>query len=775
MQTPEKLQKFGIGQATTRIEDDRFTSGQGRYIEDLQFPNQSYAVFVRSPHAHARIIEIDKDSVSDLPGILGVYTCEDLRGAGIGDVPCNAGVTNIDGSPCYKPPRPALADGMVRFVGDPVAVIVAETKAQAQDAAEQLWVDYEMLDAVVETDQAMTPGKPQIWDGAASNRCFHWQAGKKDSTDEAFEMANHVVDLELVNNRVIPTSMETRGAIGLVENGRLVLHVACQGVHMIRRMLAGQIFNVPEDDVHVLCHDVGGGFGMKIFLYPEYVVSLFAARELGRPVKWISDRSEAFMSDTHGRDHVTSMQLALDEDAHILGLRVNTIANMGAYLSQAGPFVATDAGVAMLVGCYDIAAAYVEVQGVFTNTAPVDAYRGAGRPEAIYAIERLLDAAAHDMGIGPDEIRRRNFIKPSNMPYTTCLGATYDSGKFRQNMDDALRLAHWQDFETRRDQSRANGKLRGIGMASYIERCAGGAPEQARLVVDEKGHVTLYIGTQSNGQGHETAFRQILSERLNISFSDISIVQGDSDLIESGGGTMGSRSVPVGGSAIGMAAETVIEKARARAAEMFECSVADVEFKKGEFRIVGTDRVHSFQAVAATAAADSGEAGFDEAETFAPEVATFPNGTHVCELEIDRDTGVIEIVDYTVVDDFGRVINPLLLEGQVHGGIAQGLGQAMLECCAYEADSGQLLSASFMDYTMPRADNLPMINFHRNAVPCTTNPLGIKGAGEAGAIGAPPAIINAVVNALAPFGVRHVDMPITPDKVWRLLQSQPGL
>lgn len=769
------MQKFGIGQAATRVEDLRFTTGQGQYIEDLSFPEQSWAVFVRSPHAHAEIQEIDKSSVAELPGVLAVYTCEDLRAEGIGDLPCNAAVKNIDGSDCYKPPRPALADRKVRFVGDPVAMIVAETRSQALDAAEQLWVDYDMLDAETETGQALASSKPPVWEDAADNRCFHWQAGDQETTDAAFAKASQTVELELVNNRVIPTSMETRGAIALVENGRLVLHVACQGVHMLKRMLAGQIFNVPEDDVHVLCHDVGGGFGMKIFLYPEYVASLFAARKLGRPVKWISDRSEAFMSDTHGRDHISKMQLALDDEARILGLRVNTTANMGAYLSQAGPFVATDAGVAMLVGCYDIGAAHVQVQGVFTHTAPVDAYRGAGRPEAIYAIERLIDLAALELGIGPDEIRRRNFIKPEAMPYTTVLGATYDSGDFCRNMDDALQMAGWKDFGKRRDAARKQGKLRGIGLASYIERCAGGAPEQARLTVDKTGHVTLYIGTQSNGQGHETAFRQIISEHLGLDFSDISIVQGDTDRIASGGGTMGSRSVPVGGAAIGMASGTLIEQAKAKAADMMECAEVDIEFEAGEFRIVGTDRTETFQAVAASAVQEGEEIGLDAAETFAPEVATFPNGTHVCELEIDQDTGVIEIVDYCVVDDFGKVINPLLLEGQVHGGIAQGVGQALLENCTYENDSGQLLSASFMDYTMPRADNLPMIRFKRNEVPCTTNPLGIKGAGEAGAIGAPPAVVNAVVNALADYGVSHLDMPITANRIWQILQSRPGL
>lgn len=768
------MQKFGIGQPAARVEDQRLTSGHGKYIEDVDLEEQTYAVFVRSPHAHARILSIDIESAAGLPGVLAIYTVQDLKADGIGDVPCMAPAQNKDGSLCVMPPRPALAEQRVRHVGDAVAVVIGESREQAQDAAEQVWVDYEQMPAAINTDTAMDAGSPQVWEQAPANRCFDWEDGDADATNQAFSSAAHVVELDLINNRVVPTSMETRGSIAAVEadSGRLVLHVSCQGVHIMRRLLATQIFNVPEEEIHVLCHDVGGGFGMKIFLFPEYVATLFAARKLNRPVKWISDRSEAFVSDSHGRDHVTHMQLALDQDAKMLGLRVNTVANLGAYLSNFAPFVATAAGVSMLVGCYTIPAAHVQVQGVFTNTTPVDAYRGAGRPEAIYAIERLLDAAAFDLGLSPDEIRRRNFIPPSAMPYDTSLGSTYDSGEFEKNLDDALALSRWDDFAQRRADAKADGKLLGIGLASYIEKCSGGSPEEARLEVSGDGHITLYIGTQSNGQGHETAFRQIICDRLGVAFEDISIVQGDSDLIETGGGTMGSRSVPIGGSAIQAASDKLIETAKIKAAEMLETAAVDIEFSAGEFRIVGTDRSQSFQSVAQAAAPADGGASFDEAETFAPDSATYPNGTHVCELEIDAATGTIKLVDYTVVDDFGKAINPLLLEGQVHGGIAQGLGQALLESCEYEADSGQLLSASFMDYTMPRADDLPAIRFKRNEVPCLTNPLGIKGAGEAGAIGAPPAIINAVVNALSDYGVRHVDMPVTPGKLWGIIQAQ---
>ena len=556
------MQKFGIGQPATRFEDNRLLSGKGQYVEDIELKGQTFASFVRSPHAHAQIVLIDTSEAQSMPGVLGIYTVDDLKADGIGNIPCLAPANNKDGSPCIMPPRPALAEAKVRHVGDAVAIVVAETREQAIDASEQVLVEYEILSAVVETDQTNSTNVEQIWSDAENNVCFDWEAGNKDDTDEAFSKAKQIVELDLVNNRVVPTSMETRGAIGSIESdGRLALHVSCQGVHVMRRILATQIFNLEEEEILVTCDDVGGGFGMKIFLFPEYVCVLFAAKRIGRPVKWISERSEAFLCDSHGRDHVSNLKLAVDDNAKILGLKVNTTANLGAYLSNFAPFVATDAGVSMLVGCYSIPTAYVEVKGVFTNTAPVDAYRGAGRPEAIYAIERLLDVAAYDLGVTPAEIRKKNFIPGSAMPFQTALGSNYDSGEFEKNLDDALVAANWGDFEPRRTNALSRGKLLGIGLASYIERCAGGSPEQARLEISNKGHVTLYIGTLSNGQGHETAFRQILCESLGIAFEDISIVQGNSDLIETGGGTMGSRPVPVGGSAIGSASKRVFESA----------------------------------------------------------------------------------------------------------------------------------------------------------------------------------------------------------------------
>jgi carbon-monoxide dehydrogenase large subunit len=521
----------------------------------------------------------------------------------------------------------------------------------------------------------------------------------------------------------------------------------------------------------VLTTDVGGGFGMKIFNYPEYILTLYAARKLGRPVKWTSERGEAFLSDDHGRDNLTHIEVALDENGKFLALRVATVANLGAYLSNFAPYIPTDAGVAMLAGVYTTPAIHVAVKGVFTNTNPVDAYRGAGRPEAAYALERIVDAAGRETGLGPAEIRRRNFIPPEAMPYTTALGKTYDTGDFRRNLEDALAIADWDGFEARRDDARAHGKLRGIGLSTYIEECAGGGPEQATVEVRGDGKVTVLIGTQSNGQGHETAYTQIVSDRLGIPAEDITIVQGDSERVVWGSGTGGSRSIPVGGSALSDSARKIIDKMRAKAAEQLEAAAVDVEFKDGNFTIVGTDRGMSFREVARASAPTESDLAFNEKARWTPPASTFPNGCHVCEVEIDPDTGEIKFVRYVVVDDFGTVLNPMLLAGQIHGGVAQGIGQALYENCVYDPESGQLLSGSFMDYCLPRADQLVSVEFKFNTVPSTTNALGMKGAGEAGAIGAPPAVINAVVDALADLGVRHVDMPATQEKIWRLIQA----
>lgn len=771
MRRPHKRQamkKFGIGQPAPRIEDHRLLTGAGAYLDDENLPGQSIGIVLRSPYAHARIATIDLTAARAADGVLGVFTGADLCDDGIGDLPCIAEAQNADGSPCYKPPRPALAIDSVRHVGEPVALVVAESRHQALDAAEQVFIDYEELASVTGTAGALSEDAPRLWEEAPRNRCFDWRAGDAEAASAALSEAAHRVELELINNRLAPNSMEPRGAIASFEAGRLVLRVSCQGVHLIRRVLAERVFDCPEEHIHVICKDVGGGFGAKVFCYPEYVAALYAARKLDRPVKWVAERGESFLSDSHGRDHVTRLEAGFDKSLRMTGLCVSTIANLGSNLSPYAPFVASAAGAPMLTGCYRIPAAHVRVQGVFTNTAPVDAYRGAGRPEAIYAIERLIDVAARRLDVSPAELRRRNLITAAEMPFKTTLGSNYDTGEFPRILELALERADWDGFAKRRTEARQRGKLRGIGMASYIERCAGGSPEQARLQVDAAGHVTLYIGTMSNGQGHETVFRQILCEYLGIDPEQITVVQGDSDAIASGGGTMGSRSVPVGGAAIAACAQKVIESAAREAAGILEAAPADIRFEAGRFHIVGTNRGVGLTAVAASAAAAS-DTAFDETDGFAPEQATYPNGVHVVEIEIDPDTGESDLVSYTVVDDFGSVINPNLLLGQVHGGIAQGLGQALLEDCHYDPRSGQLLTASFMDYAMPRADNCHDIDFSLHLVPCKTNPLGIKGAGEAGAIGAPPAIMNAIADALRDYGVDHVDMPATPQALWNIM------
>jgi carbon-monoxide dehydrogenase large subunit len=767
------MTKFGIGQAVPRTEDARLLTGRGRYTDDVSMAGQAYAYVLRSPHAHADILSIDTADALGVPDVLAIYTGADLEADGIGTLPCQVPLRQKDGSPLKTPPRPALAIGRVRHVGDAVAVVIAESIDAARDASELILVDYADRPAIVEPGRALDPDAAQVWDEAPGNLCFDWEKGDAAATEAGFAKAARVVALDLVNNRIIPNSMEGRACLAAYDaaTDKFTFYVSSQGVHGLKSQLANDIFKLPPNKFHVLTTDVGGGFGMKIFNYPEYILTLYAARKLGRPVKWTSERGEAFLSDDHGRDNLTHIEVALDENGKFLALRVATVANLGAYLSNFAPYIPTDAGVAMLAGVYTTPAIHVAVKGVFTNTNPVDAYRGAGRPEAAYALERIVDAAGRETGLGPAEIRRRNFIPPEAMPYTTALGKTYDTGDFRRNLEDALAIADWDGFEARRDDARAHGKLRGIGLSTYIEECAGGGPEQATVEVRGDGKVTVLIGTQSNGQGHETAYTQIVSDRLGIPAEDITIVQGDSERVVWGSGTGGSRSIPVGGSALSDSARKIIDKMRAKAAEQLEAAAVDVEFKDGNFTIVGTDRGMSFREVARASAPTESDLAFNEKARWTPPASTFPNGCHVCEVEIDPDTGEIKFVRYVVVDDFGTVLNPMLLAGQIHGGVAQGIGQALYENCVYDPESGQLLSGSFMDYCLPRADQLVSVEFKFNTVPSTTNALGMKGAGEAGAIGAPPAVINAVVDALADLGVRHVDMPATQEKIWRLIQA----
>jgi carbon-monoxide dehydrogenase large subunit len=772
------MKQFGIGQPIRRVEDRRFLTGHGHYLDDIVRPRQAVAVMLRSPHAHARIRAIDVGDAAVAPGVLAVFTGADLAQAGIGTIPCMTGLVNRDGSPIAMPPRPALVRDRVRHVGDTVAMVVAETVAEARDAAERIVVEYEPLPAAVETAGALDPGQPAVWDEHSGNLCFDWEVGDEAAFRRAAAAARHRVSLTLVNNRVVANSMEPRGAIGEYDPGEdsYTLWSSTQGSHFIRNLLAEHVLHIPENRIRVVTPDVGGGFGMKLFLYPEHVLVLWAAKQLGRQVKWIPDRSESFMSDTQGRDNLTRLDLALDETLRFTGLSVAVTANMGAYLSNFAPEIPTFSGAVMHSGVYAIPAIHVAVKGVFTNTVPVDAYRGAGRPEAAYALERLIDVAARRLGVASDELRRRNFIPPAVMPHATPLGLVYDSGDFARNMRDALAAIDAAGFAARRAEARAHGRYRGLGQAVYIEQSGFPPDEFAELRFDPAGTLTVLMGSQSSGQGHQTAYSQLASERLGLALDKIRVLQGDTAMIGFGRGTGGSRSLPVGGAALVHAADKLVAKGKKIAAHLLEAAEADIAFADGVFTIAGTDRTVSIEAVARTAFNPAQlppglEPGFAETGHFTPPAPTFPNGCHGCEVEIDPETGQIAILRYVVVDDFGAVINPLLLRGQVHGGIAQGVGQAMLERCVYEEGSGQLITGSLTDYTLPRAEDLPTLDFRYNVVPCRTNPLGVKGAGEAGAIGAPPALVNAVVDAVAELGIDHLDMPLTPERLWRALRD----
>ena len=769
--------QFGMGQSVRRSEDQRFITGHGRYTDDINLPHQAYAYVLRSPHASARISRIDVSAALAAPGVIGVLTGKDLEADGIGPIPCTAPITNIDGTPGKYPPHPALVTDRVRHVGDQVALIVAASLAEARDAAELVEVDYDMLPAIADTGSALADGKPLVWDDIPNNLCFDWQMGDKAATEAGFAKAARVAKIDVINNRIIVASMEPRNALGHYDKGedRYTLYTSSQGSHTLRKLLSGKVLNVPESKIRVVTPDVGGGFGMKLFLYPEQVLVLWASKKLGVAIKWSGERSEAFLSDTHGRDHVTHAEVAMDETGKFLAWRFETTANLGAYLSNYGPFIPTAAGSGMLAGVYASPALYVRVKGVFTHTTPVDAYRGAGRPEAAYVVERLVDKAARELGVAPEELRRRNFIRPDQMPFRTAGGLTYDSGDFARNMEDALNNIDQAGLPARKAEAAKRGKLRGLGIACYIEQCGGGSDEMAELRFDPSGGVTLLIGSQSSGQGHQTAYAQIVADGLGIPFEDIRVVQGDTDTVSFGRGTGGSRSLPVGGVATSLAVDKVIERGRKIAAHQLEAAEADIEFKDGNFIIAGTDRKLDITAVVKSAfngkVPPGMEGGFDETARWTPPAGTFPNGTHAVEVEVDPETGAAEILRYVVVDDFGNVVNPLLLEGQVHGGVGQGIGQAMLEGVVYDPESGQLVTGSFMDYAMPRAIHLPDIEFSYNIVPCKTNLLGLKGAGEAGAIGAPPAFINALVDALAPLGIDHVDMPATPLSLWQAIQA----
>jgi carbon-monoxide dehydrogenase large subunit len=766
--------KFGAGQPVPRLEDDRLITGKGQFTDDLTLPGAAHMVLLRSPHAHANLREVDTLHARSAPGVIAVYTNKDLAAAGIKPLPCVAVMPNRDGTPMFVPERHALAKDRVAHLGEPVAMVVAETAAQARDAAERINAYYDELPSVVDTVAALSA--PPIHPGAKSNVALDHELGDKAAVDAAFAKAAHVTSLKLVNQRVVVNAMEPRACMGVHDKatGRYTLYTGSQGVHGMRAAIAKFILGVENEQLRVITKDVGGGFGMKSFIYHEYPLVLFAAKQLGRPVKWVSERSEAFLSDTQGRDHVTESAIALDKDHRILAIRTTTTAAMGGYLSHFAPFVPTMAAPGMQVGVYAIPAFYTATKCVFTNTVPVDAYRGAGRPEAAYVIERLIDLAAAELKIDAAELRRKNFIQPSQMPYAFPSKNVLDSGEFARNLDDAIKLADWQGFNGRAAAAKARGKLAGIGMAYYVEKTAGGF-EMAHVEVRADGEVRVIAGTQSNGQGHETAYAQLVAERLQVPIEIVKVTSGDTDAIKAGGGTGGSRSLTMAGGAIGVAVKDIVEKGKAIASNELEAAAADIEYTDAKFRIAGTDRAIGLFEVARIAKT---QANVEDIEGIAADGEfknasnTWPNGCHVCEVEIDPETGTTDITRYTIVDDFGKIVNPLLVAGQVHGGVVQGLGQALGEIAVYDNDSGQLVTGSFMDYWMPRADNFPMMTFKTNEIPCKTNPLGVKGCGEAGTVGAAPAYVNAVVNALKPYGITHIDMPTTPPKIWAITKGR---
>ena len=781
-----------IGDPVRRKEDLRFLTGNGHYTDDLNRPGQLYAVFLRSPHAHAELRGVDTRKAKAAPGVVAIYTGADLAAAGIGGLPCGWGVKNKDGSPMAEPPHPVLATGRVRHVGDPVAVVIAETKAEAEEAADLVEVDYKELPAVSSAEAALKKGAPLLFDAAPGNLCYDWHIGDEAPVTAAFAKAAHVTKIDMVNNRLIPNAMEPRAYIGEYDRGTgdYTLYTTSQNPHAIRLLMAAFVLHLPESKLRVVAPDVGGGFGSKIYHYAEEAAVTWAAGKLARPVKWTAERSESFVSDAHGRDHVTHAELALDKDGKFLALKVSTIANLGGYISTFAPAVPTYLYATLLAGTYTTPAIYAEVKAAFTNTVPVDAYRGAGRPEASYVLERIIDRAARELKIDPAELRRRNFIPKNAYPYQTPVALAYDSGDYFTTLDMALKAADYAGFEKRRDEAKKRGKLRGIGLATYIEACGvapsavagalgarAGLYEVGEIRVNPTGSVTVFTGTHSHGQGHETTFAQLVSERLGVPIELIDVVHGDSAKTPFGMGTYGSRSLPVGGSALVKALDKVEAKGKKIAAHLLEAAEADIEFKDGKFTVAGTDKSKSFGEIAFAAYVphnyplDVLEPGLDETAYYDPKNFTFPSGAHIAEVEIDPDTGTVELKRFTAADDFGRIVNPMIVDGQVHGGLAQGIGQALFEECRYDTESGQLLTGSYMDYRMPRAADLPSFDVSTHATLCTHNPLGVKGCGEAGAIGSPGAVMNAVVNALMPLGIHDLQMPATAERVWQAIKG----
>lgn len=780
----------GIGAGVRRREDLRFLTGVGNYTDDMNLPNQTHAYILRSPHANAAIVSIDAKAAEASEGVIAVLTSADF--ADYGGLPCGWAVTDKHGEPMKEPKHPILAEGVARHVGDPVAVIIAEDYQTARDCAEKVVVNYKASAAVLNMRKAVAGSSPKVHDDVDNNLCYDWELGDKAVVDAEFKKAAHVATLELINNRLVANPMEPRSALGDFNagTGEHTLYTTSQNPHVIRLLMGAFVLNIPEHKLRVYAPDVGGGFGSKIYHYAEEAIVTVAAARLGRPVRWTSDRSEAFVSDAHGRDHVTKVELALDKDGTFLALREDTFANMGAYLSTFAPSIPTYLHATLLAGQYRTPVIYCNVKAVFTNTVPVDAYRGAGRPEASYLLERVIDVAAQEMGVDPAALRRKNFIRKDQFPYETPVALTYDTGDFEATLDKALESSDYAGFPARKAEAQKRGKLRGIGMSCYIEACGiapsnvagalgarAGLYEAATIRVNPTGSVTVLTGSHSHGQSHETTFAQVVSEMLGIPIDNVDIVHGDTARVPFGMGTYGSRSIAVGGAAIVNAVDKIINKARRIAAHLMEASEVDVEFDAGEFKVAGTDKSVAFGDVALTAYVPHNypleelEPGLEETAFYDPKNFTYPAGTHICEVEIDPDTGVLEIIKFVACDDFGNIINPMVVEGQVHGGLVQGIGQALLENCVYD-ENGQLLTGSYMDYCMPRADDVPSFDVDTCVTACTHNPLGVKGCGEAGAIGSPPAVINAIVNALGKADIKHIDMPATSEKIWALINKK---
>jgi len=755
--------KFGFGQPLTRKEDAALITGAGHYVADFMPDGTLHATVLRSPHAHARFQLGNLERVRAMPGVRLVLTGADV--AHLKPLP-TPGV--IPGPDIKIPPYPILARDVVRHVGDSIAFVVADALDQAKDAAEAIAIDWNELPYVIGAMDALKPDAPQVWPDRP-NLSFETTMGDEAATNAALTGASRVVTTTIVNQRVVTNYMDTRGVLAEFDGERYTLTCSSQGAHIIRDIIGCEVMGLAPDKMRVITPDVGGGFGTKLFPYREYALAAVAAEKLRKPVRWVSERGEHFLADSHGRDNISTAKLAIDEKGKFLALDLDIVADMGAYLSCYAPYIPW-LGMGMATGCYDIPVAHVRLRAVYTNTVPVDAYRGAGRPEAAYLIERAVDHAAREIGMAPDVIRRKNVIKPSKLPYTTPTGKRYDSGDFAGTLARAQELIAWEGFNQRLREAKRGGKLRGIGIATYVEACGNNGPETATINLDKDGGVTVLIGSQSTGQGHATSYAQLVAERLDLSPDMVRVVQGDTDRIKSGAGTGGSSSIPIGGVAVDRASKTLGDQLKELAAEALEASTGDMEIANGAVRVAGTDRTISFADLAAHPAATPEK--LRAANEFGSEPPTFPNGTHVAEIEIDPDTGATHIMGYVIVDDFGATLNPLLLEGQVHGGSVQGIGQALMEDTVYDKASGQLVSATFMDYAMPRAADAPEFVFETRNVPCKTNPLGVKGAGEAGAIGSCPAVINAVIDALdRAYGIRHIDMPATPQKIWATIAA----